>query len=95
MTAGKAITLTIWTFVDNVMALLFNMLSKLVIAFFFPGKLSFNFMAVVTVCSDFGAQENKAGHCFQSHPFFCHEVMGLDTIIITFFNVELINLLVD
>ena len=52
-------------------------------------------MAVVTVCSDFGVQENKAGHCFQSHPFFCHEVMGLDTMIITFFNVELINWLVN
>ena len=33
MTTGKTITLTIWTFVDKVMSVLFNMLSKLVIAF--------------------------------------------------------------
>ena len=33
MTAGKTIALTRWTFVGNVMSLLFNMLSRLVIAF--------------------------------------------------------------
>ena len=30
MTTGKTIALTIWTFVDKVMSLLFNMLSRLV-----------------------------------------------------------------
>ena len=34
MTTGKTIALTIWTFVGKVMSLLFNMLSKFVIAFF-------------------------------------------------------------
>ena len=33
MTPGKTIALTIWTFVDKVMSLLFNMLSRLVISF--------------------------------------------------------------
>ena len=33
MTAGKTIALTKWTFVGKVMSLLFNMLSRLVIAF--------------------------------------------------------------
>ena len=33
MTTGKTIALTRWTFVDKVMSLLFNMLSKLVITF--------------------------------------------------------------
>ena len=33
MTTGKTIALTIWTFVDKVMSLLFKMLSRLVIAF--------------------------------------------------------------
>ena len=33
MTTEKTIALTIWTFVDKVMSLLFNMLSRLVIAF--------------------------------------------------------------
>ena len=33
MTTGKTIALTIWTFISKVMSLLFNMLSRLVIAF--------------------------------------------------------------
>ena len=33
MTTGKTIALTRWTFVGNIMSLLFNMLSRLVIAF--------------------------------------------------------------
>ena len=33
MTTGKTIALTRWTFVSKVMSLLFNMLSRLVIAF--------------------------------------------------------------
>ena len=33
MTTGKTIALTRWTFVDKVMSLLFNKLSRLVIAF--------------------------------------------------------------
>ena len=37
MTTGKTIALTVWTFVGKVMSLLFNMLSRLVIAFL-PGS---------------------------------------------------------
>ena len=50
------ITLTRRTFVGKVMSLLFNMLSRLVIVFFFffpKEQASFNFMAAVTVCSNF------------------------------------------
>ena len=65
MTTGKTITLTIWTFVSKVMSLLFNMLSSLVITFLLRSKqVSFNFMAAVTICSDFGAPQNKVCHCF-------------------------------
>ena len=46
------------------MSLLFNRLSRLVIVFFSKEQASFNFMAVVTICSDFDAQENKVCHCF-------------------------------
>ena len=45
------------------MSLLFNMLSRFAIAFL-PKSKRLNFMAVVTVRSDFGAQENKICHCF-------------------------------
>ena len=30
----------------------------------------FNFMAAVTICSDFGAQENKVCHCFHCFPIY-------------------------
>ena len=63
MTTGKTIALTRWTFVGKVMPLLFNMLSRLVIAFLARSK-RLNFMAAVTVRGDFGAQENKICHCF-------------------------------
>ena len=65
VTTGKAIAWTRWTFVGKVMSLLFNMLSRLVRAFLPRSKcLSFNFMAEVTICSDFGGQENKVCQCF-------------------------------
>ena len=59
MTTRKNIALTIQTFVRKVMSLLFNMMSRLVIVFVSRSKRLFNFMATVTICSDFGAQENK------------------------------------
>ena len=53
MTTGKTIALTRWTFVDKVMSLLYNMLSKFAIAFLPRSKCLSNFMAAVTFCSDF------------------------------------------
>ena len=47
-------------------------------------EVSFNFMAAVTICSDFGAQENKVCHCFHCFPIYLHEVMGLDVMILAF-----------
>ena len=58
MTTGKTIALTRQTFVGKVMSLLFTMLSRLVITFL-PRSKRFNFMAAVTICSDFGAPKNK------------------------------------
>ena len=46
MTTRKTVALTIWTFVGKVMSLLFNVLSKFVIAFLPKGKC-LNFMAAV------------------------------------------------
>ena len=64
MTTGKTIALTKQTFVGKVMSLLFNMLSRLVKTFL-PRSKSLNFMAAVTICSDFGAPQNKVSHCFR------------------------------
>ena len=70
MTTEKTIALTRRTFVGKVMSLLLNMLSTLVIAFLPRSKLPFHFMAAVTICSDFGAQENKECHCFHCFPIY-------------------------
>ena len=65
------------------MSLLFNMLSMFVIALLPKEKVSFNFLAIVTIHSDFGAQENKVCDCFY---FFsiCHKMMGLDAMNLVF-----------
>ena len=69
MTTGKTIALTRWTFVNKVMSLLFNRLSRLVITFL-PKSKCLNFMGAVTICSDFGAQKNKVSHCFHCFPIY-------------------------
>ena len=88
MTTGKTIALTRQTFVGKVESLLFNMLSRLVTTFL-PRSASLNFMAAITICSDFGAQKNKVSPISTVSPYMCHEVMGLDALILSFLNVEL------
>ena len=49
-------------------------------------------MAAVTIYSDFGAPPDKVSHCFHCFPIYlpwsdgtrCHEVMGLDAMILVF-----------
>ena len=73
MTTGKTIALTRQNYVGKVMSLLFNKLSRLVIAFLPRSKLgrkAFNFMATITICSDFRAHKNKVFHCFHCFPIY-------------------------
>ena len=69
MTTGKTIALTRWTFVGKIMSLLFNVqvghnLSS-------KEQVSFNFMAAITICSDFGApQKIKSVTVSTVSPFF-------------------------
>ena len=84
MATGKTIALPRRTFIGKVMSLFFNMLSRLVIAFSSKEQASFNFMAAVTICSDFGPQENKVCHCFHCFLSISYEVMGLDAMILVF-----------
>ena len=58
MTTGKTIALIIQTFVSKVMSLLLNMLSRFVIAYF-PRSKCLLISWAVTICSDFGATQNK------------------------------------
>ena len=83
MTTGKTIALTRQTFVGKVISLLLNMLSRLVIAFF-PSRKCLNFMAAVTICSDFGALKIKSLTVSIVSPSICHEVMGLDALVLVF-----------
>ena len=89
MTTGKIIALTRRTFAGKVMPLFYNMLSRFFFFFFFysfPSKeqVSYNFMAAVTICSDFGAQKNSVS-LFPLFPrLIFHEVMGLDAMILVF-----------
>ena len=42
--------------------------------------MSFNFMAAVTICSDFGAPKIKSDTVTTVSPSISHEVMGQDAI---------------
>ena len=68
MTTGKTIALTSQDFVGKVMSLLFNMLSRLVIAFLSRSKHLL--ISWLQSPSDFGAQENKVSHCFHCFPIY-------------------------
>ena len=89
MTPGKTIALTRWTFGGNVMSLLFNMLSRLVITFLPRSKRLFNFMAAVPICCDFGAPKNKVWHCFHCFPIYFPWSDGTRCHDLRFLNVEL------
>ena len=69
MTTGETIALIIQTFVSKLMSLLFNTLPRFVIALL-PRSKCLNFMAAVTICSDFGAKENKV--CLRFHCFLIY-----------------------
>ena len=81
MTTEKTIALTSWTFIGKVLSLLFNMLSRLVIAFL-PKSKPLNFMASLTTYSDFGASPKIVCHCFHCFPIYlpwsdgpgCHDL---------------------
>ena len=84
MTTGKTIALTMWTFVAK-WCLCFLIFSLGYQSFSSKEQESSNFMTAITVCSDFGAQENKICHCFFHFPLSnWHEVMGLDAMILVF-----------
>ena len=88
MTTGKVIALTRQTFVGKVMSLLFNTLSRFVIAFFSKEQVSINFMAALTICSDSRAPQNKVSHCFHCFPIYLPWSDGTRSHDLSFLNVE-------
>ena len=64
------------------MSLVFNTL--ICHSFSSKEQVSFNFRAIVTICSDFGAQENSLSLFPLFPPSICHEMMGPDAMILVF-----------
>ena len=84
MTTGKTIAMTIWNFVNKVMSLLFNMLSRLIIAF-----LPWSKHLLITWLQSPSAvilkpKEIKPVTVSLFSPSICHEVMELDAMIFVF-----------
>ena len=64
VTIGKTIALTRWTFVGQVMSLLFNMLSMLITAFLLRSKCLLVSWLQLPSALIYGASQNKVCHCF-------------------------------
>ena len=81
---GKTIVLTIQTFVDKVVFLLFNMLSRFVIAFLPRNKyllISWLQSPPIVILEP---KKIKSVTVSIISPSICHEVMGLDVMIFIF-----------
>ena len=84
MTAGKTIALTRWTFVSKVMPLLLNMLSRFVMPFLPRSKhvlISWLLSLSVVILEP---KKIKSVTASIVSPSICHEVMGLDAMILDF-----------
>ena len=88
MTTGKTIALSRWTFVGKIMSLLFNKLSRLVIAFLPRSKhllISWLQSPAAVILEPRKIRSTIVSIVSLS---ICHEVMGLDYDL-SFLNVEL------
>ena len=84
ITTGQTIALTIWIFVDTVMSLLFNTLFRFVIVFLPRSKrlLISWLQSVSAVILEPKITKSVTASTFS--PSICHELMGLDTMILVF-----------
>ena len=84
MTTGKTIALTRWTFVGKVMTLLFNMLSRLIIAFLSRSKHLLISWLQSPSAVILEAEKIKSLTLSIVSPSNCHEMMGPDAMILVF-----------
>jgi len=84
MTTGKTIALTGWTFVDQVMFLLFNMLSRLVITFLPRSKRLLISWLQSPSAVILEPRKIKSATVSTVSPSISHEVMGPDAMILVF-----------
>ena len=83
MTTRKTIALTMWFFVSKVLSLLFNMLSKFVIAFL-PRSKCLSILWLQSPSSVILEKKIKSVTVYIVSPSMYHEVMGPDAIIFVF-----------
>ena len=76
MTTGKTIALTIWTFVSKVISLLFNMLSRLVIAFLPRSSVLISWLQSPSAVILEPTSKIKSLTVTMVSPSVCYEVMG-------------------
>ena len=88
MTTGKTIVLTRWTFVDKVMSLLFNMLSRLVITFL-PRSKHVSISWLQSQSAVILEPQNKISHCFHCFPVYLPLSDGTGCHDLSFLNAEL------
>jgi len=84
MTTGKTIALIIQTFVSKVMSLLFNMLSRLVIAFLLRSKRLLISWLQSPSAVILEPKKIKSVTVSIVSPSICHKVMGPDAMILVF-----------
>ena len=84
MNTGKTIALTRWTFVDKVMSLLFNMLSRLVIAFLPRSKHLLISWLQSPSAVILEPKKMKSVTVSIVSPSICHQLMGPDAMIFIF-----------
>ena len=84
MTTGKTTALTRQTFVGKVMALLFNILSRFVITFLPRSKCLLISWLKSPSAVILEPPKIKSGTVSTVSPSICHEVMGLDAMILVF-----------
>ena len=94
MTTGKTIDLTIQTFIDKVISLLFNMLSRFVITFLPRSKRLFISWRQSPYAVILETNKIKVCHCFHCSPIYlpwndgitCHDLSFLDVVLSQFFH---------
>ena len=84
MTTGKNLALTIWTIVSKVIFLLFNMLSRSVITFLPRNKRLLISWLQSPSAVILEPKKIKSVTVSIVFPSICHEVMGLDAMILVF-----------
>ena len=84
MTTGQAIALTRWTFVGEVMSLLYSVLSRLVIAFIPRSKHLLISMLQSPSAVILEPRKIKSVTVSTFPPSICHKLMGFDAIFLVF-----------